>query len=296
MLPVIPYLNPNLDCYESIVASYLRWIGYDYTMLFENCWGLFFAADIDDDLPRPLEKYYGIKAKWFDVGTPLDQILTEADLKSEPLIVSTDIYDCPWIKAYRKHYFKHTLLALDIKENNLICIDPYFSNRIQSFNYEDCCEELKFGVFEEFSPRRDENPDFLLQELKKTVNSYNRADVFANVSNVERFLLLDVKTEPEYLEFSFDLIMLNKLAKNRLNFSNVLRHIGNLSKSLCFQRFIDRFEELSATWSLTRNILTRFFLCDDIKDRKRVFELLASVSDKERCLCGDLCEYLNESA
>jgi len=300
MLGLNPCINSTLSCYEGIVASYLKWIGYTYVMIFENSWGLHFYENIDFNKPDPLEKYYGIRIKGFGKYLNLGDIHRLIYIDRVPLIVFTNIYDCPWTKAYRKCCSDHILLALGIEDDNLLCIDPYFSNNIHHFDSNNVmAEQVVYATFEKLSENQSENPRFLCDELKNQICFYHNTNIFSYIELKNNLNILDIDTETvskkefNALELTFDknLFLLDRITKNRLNYIEMLKHINSLNCTYDFHEFTGILKKLSMRWSACRIKLLKYYISKNNDDHEEFRSMFILLLESEQQLCKNFYEY-----
>ncbi|OPX45138.1 hypothetical protein CLHUN_10250 [Ruminiclostridium hungatei] len=56
----------------------------------------------------------------------IKQFISREMKAARPVIVSCDIYDCPWTDYYHKYHIGHTYLVMSEDEEHYFCKDPYF--------------------------------------------------------------------------------------------------------------------------------------------------------------------------
>lgn len=145
MWNIIPKSKPYFTCRQCQLVNYIEYMnknpralfqishGYRYKPVSSQLASCIFYSDQDRDV---MKNTYGIviNEQYLDDVEMLRHYIRE-NLKSSPILVEMDAYDCPWNKGYHLLHQKHFFLVIDYNatENSCIVSDSYCSEQLIHF-------------------------------------------------------------------------------------------------------------------------------------------------------------------
>lgn len=193
-----------LQCYDTIMASYISGRGLPYHWLFSEHWG-FFYYDHEHFYYREhytryplwdaLRKLYGMKKTLF-VDRPLRELLrTQVIERGRQLFMIADEYDLHWTPEYRNIHHPHYFLITDADlEADRAFINDWwpvpFQNWFELATLERSYDEAGQHAFILSEPSFRFNAEWLIGQMelaRKQMIGWERDGLSAGVFGVERF-------------------------------------------------------------------------------------------------------------
>ncbi|MCX7920707.1 MAG: amino acid adenylation domain-containing protein [Clostridia bacterium] len=280
---LLPIHDDIRNCLEDSIASVAKWWGRDYQPLFAKSWefnskgfrpdaliGECIEAYSYEERIECLRKYCGIQveAHQFESSSLDDvlQILRNQLSQGQPVIVSLDVYWCPWFKtAYQTYHANHYFTVVGIDQKHLYCIDssPFTDGDILPI---ETYKKGNTGVYVTFSVVDSENIDWRsmiksaidkLEGKDDGVNTFKAMEAFADAAGKG----LDLEREVKGFEHNpFDALLFQRIqqvARGRRQFAELLMYI---SKRYNLGELIPLAERLDVTglkWESIRGILIK---------------------------------------
>ncbi|GLC81962.1 phosphopantetheine-binding protein [Lacrimispora brassicae] len=149
MINLSPRYSEALNCIENIIASLANYWEIDYYMMSSEVWGFSYQSfdslsktitfgerisTNSGDFVKLFEKHHDIKAEFYHRNSCykteelLDMIINHTK-KKIPVMISIDLFWCPWTDFYKVYHMEHYCLVVGMNDSQeqLYCFDPYYT-------------------------------------------------------------------------------------------------------------------------------------------------------------------------
>ena len=295
-MDIKPVRNQFYDCLSANLITIASYKKKDYYMWFSN--RLNFGYLQQEEVWNILRDYHGItkyEGKFSSASDFISYIKEELS-QDNPIMLATDIYNCPWNVYYKKRHNFHYILIIDYTKDAFICLDPFFSSLPQKFFFHELDTNIKCIVLK-FGPQHEslyESLFYLIYFLSLYANKMIVGDLDTNLvfkvfSNTERI-------ENEYDTYGMYGIpavkLLASLDNNRECFIEMLKQIQTLFR-ININEFIDRINNISLRLRILRIKILRAALdknkWDIVNDNYAVFD---DITQNEKMLVLEFLIYI----
>lgn len=323
-IDIKPVRDEAFNCYYSVIATLCGHYGIDYGLVFIGAWGFDFVMQGYDKnapigpristsmykytYPGLLEKYVGIKLNRHDTADTEEALyLMRKEIpQGRPVIISSDLFWCPWNLAYQKYSFPHFYLAAGFDEENgsLICIDPYISSGREWLSLENFINGYKACITFELIEKKDILP-VTLELVGNVVNHIIAAERSSGMFDKMRSLAHEIE---EYLDFSIELNgyddiyavplfdNIKALVSNRKAFAKTLYYLGDKLNINEFYSLAERMGRVADQWDNVRFNLMRLSMISDRKARQGKCALkIKEIADIEEELAYRITQIVNRN-
>ena len=290
-------------CQHNLLAYYAKRINRDFEMMFGESWGFNYntsAKSIGEAIepgyrecryPNLLH-FHGIKCEKIS-GLDYNYLKKQSiPLDGNPLIISSDTYDCPWCNSYRKHHIEHYFFITERSGENLICFDPYFTDKHINLSVSHF-EMWKGTIYclsaAEFAPKQAD----YIEDLHQSIEHIQKGTLFKGLNDLKENLSCSERLEEELLAineyYSVPLFYnLSHIAKNRRCFADYITYIDKKTNKFKGFSVAADFKEISllydSLWiTIMKQAMSKKFYVQKIRaivekiydEESRIFLLLS---------------------
>ena len=154
-MDIKPVRNQFYDCFSANLVTISNFKKKDYYMWFSNRLNHnFYQQDYIWNILRDyhgITKYEGI----INIESDFISFVKEELSQDNPVILATDIYNCPWNTYYKKQHYTHYIQIIDYVDSSFICLDPFFTNKKEKFPINELDRKIKYIVLKYGTQRED---------------------------------------------------------------------------------------------------------------------------------------------
>jgi len=322
IIDVKPVMSEYHTCIDAVFVTMASFFKSDYELMYIGSWGFEYRSNKNYDVTfgeklfsgfkrrsrDAIFRYHGIIVNWNTADT-FDKLIEVINLNLSndiPIGVFIDSYYCPWNPAYSKFHIDHYCLAIDFdKENNeLICIDAYFSENLYKLPIENLRQGYKDYI--SFSKIEGFNNPFSLKEIlqdnffsleyrKHHEDTYNNMILFAD----EIIISLDINSEVQKyngdIQNSLLFRQINILGKYRIKFAISLRYLAIQYQQQSLDDIADEMVVIGEQWKTVNILFFKLLFKKNELIKHKISMLIKNLANKELEVAYkliDICEKL----
>ena len=306
-------IEEETNCIYSILATICYHYKLEYDYLFTGLWGFQYLQSASKHIGNRISSGVHKEINKEIMENKAKLIMNIYDGKSErelhhiiheklnqnmPIVISSDLFWCPWSDAYQKHAFPHYYIIVGMEGyfEKIICTDPYLKKKEVTLDRNTFWEGYKECLlYERNTANIKIDQNFVPKKLHEVVKNNLEKNMFSQM----RQFAFDVtyvdfaneinKDQELYSVLLFDnikeLIICRKSFKKALTWLN--KNSNNYNDALeCLNESIKAFEK-------TRLNLMKFSLITDYSDSvKRCASWISNIADVEERMACILNDYL----
>jgi len=284
---ITPHHDEYRNCLEDIFATLAIWKKREYILMHSYSWDFgYISSKVSNDLigyrmstsrsglaylekEYILRKYIGIELsehKKMSIDKSIDMIKQECK-NGYPVAIYINSYWCPWNTSYKKHRVTHFCLAVDINEDEIICIDPFYNLKnvmLPLGNYQQGLGViLKFRFLEEYD---DENWLEILENCAfRTLTGSNGKSDFDNIREFANEIRYEESAKKEF-EVHYDinvsplLMCVNSIALARKKNASVLFWLHEKYHRNGIETYGEKLEMACSKWLSIKNLMIKYWV------------------------------------
>lgn len=298
---VLKGIHDNTNhCIEDVLMNYCLYNNINYIYLYSDSWTFKIDKDtksisniirssiINEKFPHrvTLEKLMGIKVGFIEKSIlELKSMLNNGGF----LCALYNSYYCHWDASYHKYRIPHSFFIADIRDNILICEDPYLLKSSIQLDYD---EFISNGgkLFE------CDDTNYINNLSWSKVIQYSLSFIDDDFNNI-RYFAEKIKWCTSFEDLNnYEDVFYSPLLRNigytsnsRLNLGKLYRYIAQRNNVEILNEFFLEMSEIGAEWQSIKNkIIKCYFLKDNYKHRIKIFDDLNRIADREERLFNKL--------
>lgn len=281
------------DCLEDCFTSVIHYYKKDYMYIFAEAWRVNTYTNNMKNVITDLllfcntcdvvDRYCGLKSdiRNFYKYEYLEEYLIQCVKEEKPIIVSVDLYDLPWSEYYNRVHSPHFAIIYDYVGNHKFVLSDvtrqidYIELDLEKAFDGRTCTILISEPEEEREIQIEDAIKLSKQILQKDVEEDYGYDVlyyiadyyFKQNNNLFELAKEDVESE----------LFINRLiyfGRQRLSFSEFLRHAAAKTGDTSYQTIMKELGELGAKWLTFRNKLMKIRLKGTFDEKKEELRAL----------------------
>ena len=306
MWNIQPTNKDIFDCFNNLIVSFAESMNTNFETGLIKLWGLYYDeennnASIGENIyPTPngdfvdtLKKYHGINIISHKIDDKNELLnFVEKNISLSPIIVSMDIYNCPWTNLYLKYNYNHCILINDMLKDCFICIDFNVKNNVklpfsELINWKG--DVMTFEVI-----KIEETSSYIyIDEIENAV-LFNKKNLIKSLNQIKKAFLQYDTLENDITKYGDDFYAvplikkLKRLSDDRLCFVIGLEHICkkiNLNRD-DLNIILRGFTDCSQLYDQLKMIIIKCFLLNNT-NYKKITKIIDDIID---------CEAMNISA
>ncbi len=177
--------NPIHDCFTANIITIATYFQQNFYLWFSNM--LTYTNYHRYDVYDIMDKYHGLHCEEhaFECKDALLTFIKQQISQGTPVVLETDIYNCPWNKFYHTNHNQHFILLTEYDNGTLYCLDPYYGTETFTFEFDtftfntySCCRVI--------ATVSDENAKLYIQTLLYFLRNYQQELSYVTIS-AEKF-------------------------------------------------------------------------------------------------------------
>jgi len=220
---------------------------------------------------------------------------------SLPLMLQTDVFDCPWTPFYMKRHIRHSVLVVDIDEKLglIYCLDPFFTDELVEMPFHELKAKTKYYFLEfsscEFNPSINNIISILIFTIKRYRDCLLEKNYYNTLMELISRFYNETLTNENAVDYKVrDLPLLRHfkiIERDRNNYAFFLTSLGE-SFNIDTTYIANKCCALSKTWSSFRILILR----DTLKKNQQELmnnadQLICDILAKEQELCNSLINF-----
>lgn len=314
-----------MDCYESALASISSYYRNGFEMIFRNTWSFSYESNKAKDLlqigegieshkwelERMLEQYYGIKVCTWR-GLTRQQIFRKVMEELEagyPVLVYFDQVHSPWASKMEKENNRfsgfYMVTGFDHMEEQIYCLDIYYSKRLETLGYINFMEGLIRGECITFDLTGKAygalNCSVAINDLCERLD-FNLANSFSPMRKMAEDISRVTDSGSEYggLEDLNGLPVISRIShvfRGRGLFSIILEELGKNLEQEVILNYSKELKAIAAQWYKIKALAFKAICLNSVElVKKRIPAYINEVAAKEERLTVDLKSALSKRA
>jgi len=273
-------------CVYAALATVCYYHGIVYDYIFTGLWGFNYLQDgegnignrislgINNDVGEEiLEKKAKIIIHNYEIKSKeeLYQIIVERLNQYMPVIISSDLFWCPWSEAYQKYSFQHfyIIIGMDIQSRKIICMDPYLKKNEVVLDENTFWQGYKGCLlYKRDADTYEVNETFMLDKLHEVAGKNCETNIFSQMRQFAYDIsYVDFKREIGEGQDLYSVLLfhnIKELAICRRSFKKVLTRIND--KHTRYHDALERLDESIKLFKKTHLNLIRYSLAKDYSD------------------------------
>jgi len=272
-LAVIIYMFKKLNLNDAITAA----LALTYNFYFIPTW-----KSLDDNIIYSY-KEEEIKNRLPELGLSClleekGNVFSKAKKKSDDKItvIEIDAYLCPWHPAYLSYNVKHHMILINIDDNEMEILDPFFSSQSKTIDFHEA-EQMPMKFWTYWKNERDtiDFVDFTISHIVSNKNNiiHNTTLFYNNFHDIYDKLIIGID--------NFNSVQLfrdiKSIVNSKNNFIFVMQKIGAMDE------IIEISKMLKNKWSILMSRLVHLSITKK-GDRVIISNLVTDIVDKEKTL------------
>lgn len=294
------------SCREAAFSLVANNMGFGYEMIMLGKYAFEFVVnDIDESIGSSIYPYcqrnvsglklfHGLRYKMIENGPQNpDAIRKLLDIKI-PVLVSLDLFDCPWCASYQKHHFGHWCVVdkYDKSMRNGVCHDIYIGKKDIEVDLLDLMNHAKScGILELYE--NDTAKISYRDQLYKDVEFYIDNDSIAKMNALLKYFTdrFDLDNELRGAQDNYYIIPISDkikvISERRKAYAYMLEYVADNQKwDLC--AVINKMTQISTLWYRMYLIIVKLCVSRRQSEVKSVVSVLQDIIDLEEELANEL--------
>lgn len=301
-LEIYPYLN----CLEMALTLICELFNEDSIGLYINSWSFYYVKgkNIGNCIKtynsrlqvERLTRYLKFDIQLYE-GTNKISIVKKNVAEGLPVLITMDVFNCPWHKGYHKINILHACIIIDVNESGVVCIDPYLTNEKKQLCFQEFNQAIDLYTFNKTNKvKRTLDLDCFICEIKNNDYISPKAFVMMNQFANDIKHLKDVKCLMDnqndiYLSSYFR--KLKFIADDRYKMAYLFKYLSTECKDAFKENFVDPFMWCYISWQKVINLsMKAFFQNKDIASYMyRISNQIKQISAVESKLYNKILHY-----
>ena len=323
LLPLEPKQDPNYSCLEDLIFSICEWKGEDHRFAFIDCWGFEYNENAKGTMRLAqrigtgnvkwrtyLKEYSGIEISMWKHDINSNDFINFAKrtiVENEmPIIIAIDQDWCPWNSEFFIKFpggqggLPHTCLIIGYKDNNFLCIDPLFSEKVEELPFEYVLKGYGGYMLINYSGQKSKstlNQQEFLKYISSKILEGKIPELIRRFS--KEFINLNLSIESQGFEkkpgLSPIVYKLKLIGMGRFKIGILLDKINEEKNNKEYGVLSEQFRDIAKIWyKLSLNVMKMFYSKNKEKLQLSCVKLLDDIANKEHHLANRLLSLVKD--